>query len=79
MYEYYCSSSQRNQLVEVAADSARFYDLISLFICIHRLPNPDLMGVQEFIVIVVLVVAVIYLVLRFTKKKTGCGDDCNCH
>jgi len=29
------------------------------------------MGVQEFIVIAVLAVAVIYLVLRFTKKKDG--------
>ncbi|MEK9913238.1 MAG: FeoB-associated Cys-rich membrane protein [Flavobacteriaceae bacterium] len=37
------------------------------------------MGVQEFIVLAVLAAAVIYLVLRFTKKKTGCGDDCNCH
>jgi len=37
------------------------------------------MGVQEFIVLAVLAVAVIYLVLRFAKKKTGCGEDCNCH
>ena len=37
------------------------------------------MRVQEFIVLAVLVVAVIYLALRFTKKNTGCGDDCNCH
>ena len=65
--------------MEMAHDSAWLYDLISLPIRIHRLPNPDLMGVQEFIVIAVLVVAVIYLVLRFAKKKTGCGDDCNCH
>ena len=79
MYEYYCSSSQRNQLVEVAADSAGLYDPFSLSVCIHRLPNPDLMGVQEFIVLAVLAAAVIYLVLRFAKKKTGCGDDCSCH
>ena len=37
------------------------------------------MDVQEWIVIAVLAAAVIYLVLRFTKKKTGCGEDCNCH
>ena len=79
MYEYHCSSSQGDQLVEMAPDSAGVYDSIGLSIRIHRLPNLDLMGVQEFIVIAVLVVAVIYLLLRFTKKKTGCGDDCNCH
>ena len=37
------------------------------------------MGVQEFIVIVLLAGAIGYLVLRLTKKKTGCGDDCDCH
>jgi hypothetical protein len=63
----------------MALDSAWLYDFISLFIRIHRLPNTDLMGVQEFIVFAVLAGAVIYLALRFAKKKTGCGDDCNCH
>jgi hypothetical protein len=63
----------------MAHDSAWVYDILSLFICIHRLSNTDLMGVQEFIVLAVLAAAVIYLVLRFAKKKTGCGDDCSCH
>jgi len=37
------------------------------------------MGVQEYIVLAVLVAAIIYLALRFTKKNSRCGDDCNCH
>ena len=65
--------------MEMANDSTLFYDLISLFVGFYRISNFDLMGVQEFIVLAVLAVAVIYLVLRFAKKKTGCGEDCNCH
>jgi hypothetical protein len=63
----------------MAHDSAWLYDPFSLLICINCLSNADLMGVQEYIVLAVLVAAIIYLALRFTKKNTGCGDDCNCH
>ena len=65
--------------MEMADDSTLFYDFISLSVGFYCISNFDLMGVQEFIVLVLLAGAIGYLVLRFTKKKTGCGDDCDCH
>jgi hypothetical protein len=82
MHQYLGYCAQRNQLLEMAHDSAFDYERFGLFSGAISLSNSSVM-MQEILAYLVLIGAVLFLVKKFffkAKKKKNCSDDgCGCH
>ena len=69
--------------MEMANTSIYYYDSISIFYITNFISNTKLMelNIQNILVVTSLILAVIFLVRRFSPKKTkeGCSNkDCGC-